>query len=542
MEIKRDIYFGQELDNHLQRGINKLADAVKSTMGPKGKLVLISRPGQHPLVTKDGVTVAQSINLVNEVENLGAQIIKESASRTAEEAGDGTTTATVLSQFIYNEGLRLKIAGFDIDQLKIGIELAKRNIINSIKENAVEVDGRDDLLKVATISANGEKDIATLIVDAIEAAGPDGHVIVEEAKGFNSSLTVVDGFQMERGFLSPYFVSDKNRMVCEFDKPLILMADRSFTNIRELMKPLEIALESGRPILVIANDIDGDAMSGLVVNRVKGSLRCCAIKSPGFGGTRHDMLLDLESVIGGKVIDASYDMTSFTEDMFGTCKKLIVHKNKTLILTDDMNSDQTKNRLRYIKERIQVPGISSDEKELLKYRKQQLSGGIAILRVGAATESELIERYDRVDDALHATRAALEEGVLPGGGMALYLACEDHEHAFKSKEVREDLDNNVLAGHDIIYNACKEPFKQILKNAGLSHHNILNDISKNRKNNNNVGYDIRNKKFGDMFELGVIDPAKVARCALENAVSAATMLLSADCSLIDLSVGQIVDE
>jgi chaperonin GroEL len=275
MEIKREIYSGQELDSLLQKGINKLADAVKVTMGPKGKLVLINRPGKHPLVTKDGVTVAQSINLVNEVENLGAQIIKESASRTAEEAGDGTTTATVLSQFIYNEGLKYKTAGFDIDQLKIGIDCAKRNIINSIKENAVEVNGKEDLLKVATISANGEKDIAKLIVDAIEAAGPDGHVIVEEAKGFQSSLTVVEGFQMERGFLSPYFVSDKNRMVCEFDKPLILMADRTFTNIRELMKPLEIALEASRPILVIANDIEGDAMQGLVVNRVKGSNGCC---------------------------------------------------------------------------------------------------------------------------------------------------------------------------------------------------------------------------------------------------------------------------
>src|SRR6056300_1607624 len=326
MEIKREIYTGQELDNHLQKGINKLADAVKTTMGPQGKLVLINRPGLHPIVTKDGVTVAQSINLVNEVENLGAQIIKESASRTAEEAGDGTTTATVLAQFIYNEGLKYKLAGFDMLRLKEGIKCAMETTIHQIKDSSLEIESTEDLLKVATISANGEEEIAKLIVDAIGAAGPDGHVIVEEAKGFKSSLTIVDGFQMERGFLSPYFVSDKNRMVCEFDNPLILMADRTFNSIRELMKPLEIALEAGRPILVIGNDIDGDAMQGLVVNRVKGSLRCCAIKSPGFGGSRHDMLLDLESVVGGKVIDTSFDMKTFTADLFGTCKKVIIHK------------------------------------------------------------------------------------------------------------------------------------------------------------------------------------------------------------------------
>lgn len=535
MEIKREIYSGQELDTHLKKGIDKLSNAVKVTMGPKGKLVLIHRPGQHPIVTKDGVTVAQSVNLTNEVENLGAQIIKESASRTAEEAGDGTTTATVLAQYIYNEGLKYKTAGFDIDQLKVGIELAKNTIAGLIKEASVEVEGNKDLLKVATISANGEKEVADLIVKAIDAAGPDGHVIVEEAKGFQSSLTVVDGFQMERGFLSPYFVSDKNRMVCEFEKPLILMADRNFTNIRELMKPLEIALEAGRPILVIGNEIENDAMQGLVVNRIKGSLRCCAIKSPGFGGTRHDMLLDLESIVGGKVVDASFDMTSFSIDMFGTCKKVLIHKSKTLIVNDSKENDASLRRIKVIKDRLTLPGISNDEKELLKYRLQQLSGGIAILRVGAATESELIERYDRVDDALHATRAALQEGVLPGGGMALYQASKKHEDIVREKTYQDKFDKSLLAGHDLLIQACKEPFKQILSNAGLSHHNILTDINKLSEEFSNVGYDVRNKKFGDMFDLGVIDPAKVSRCALENAVSAASMLLSADCSLINVT-------
>jgi chaperonin GroEL len=531
MEIKREIYSGQELDLKLKKGIDKLANAVKVTMGPKGKLVLINRVGRHPIVTKDGVTVAQSINLVDEVENLGVQVLKESASRTAEEAGDGTTTATVLAQFIYNEGLRYKTAGFDIEQLKLGINAAKEDVIKLIKENSIPVNGTDDLLKVATISANGEKDIAKLIVSAIEAAGPDGHVLVEEAKGFSSSLTVVDGFQMERGFLSPYFVTDKNKMVAEFKKPLILMADRNFNSIRELMKPLEIALDAGRPIIVIANDIEGDAMQGLVLNRVKGTLQVAAIKSPGFGGARHDLLLDLQTIIGGSVIDSGFDMSSFSLEMFGSCKKIIIHKNKTLVIRDESKSgEETIKRSSVIKEKLNYPGLSDNERLLLKYRLQQLSGGIAILRVGAATESELIERYDRVDDALHATRAALEEGVLPGGGIALYQYARQHE-----KMIDHDKnDKDVIAGHDLVISACKEPFRQILKNAGLSHHNILTNIHNHHESSSNVGYDVRNKEFGDMFDLGVIDPAKVARCAIENATSAATMLLSADCSLIEV--------
>lgn len=533
METKREIYSGQDLNLKLKKGIDKLANAVKVTMGPKGKLVLINRPGQHPIVTKDGVTVAQSINLVDEVENLGVQILKESASRTAEEAGDGTTTATVLSQYIYNEGLRYKTAGFDIEQLKLGINEAKNNIVDIIKNSSIPVDGNTDLMKVATVSANGEKDIAELIVSAIDAAGPDGHVLVEEAKGFSSSLTVVDGFQMERGFLSPYFVTDKNKMVAEFKNPLILMADRNFNSTRELMKPLEVALDTGRPIVVIANEIEGDAMQGLVLNRVKGSLQIAAIKSPGFGGARHDLLLDLQTIVGGSVLDSGFDMTSFKLEMFGTCKKIIIHKNKTLVIRENSeNSEETKARIKVIKDNLSYPGIDENERLLLKYRLQQLSGGIAILRVGAATESELIERYDRVDDSLHATRAALEEGVLPGGGMALFGAASIYE---KSVSDHDRLDKDRLAGRDLLINACKEPFKQILANAGLSYHNILTTIKGRGESSSNTGYDVRNKKFGDMFELGVVDPAKVSRCALENAVSAATMLLSADCSLIEVN-------
>jgi chaperonin GroEL len=530
MEIKREIYSGQELDSKLQKGINKLANAVKVTMGPKGKLVLIHRPGHHPIVTKDGVTVAQAINLVDEVENLGAQIIKESASRTADEAGDGTTTATVLAQYIYNEGLKYKTAGFDVMQLKEGVEYARSILTGLIKESARAVNNNDDLLDVATISANGEKEVAKLIVDAIDAAGPDGHVIVEEAKGFSSSLQVVDGFQMERGFLSPYFVTDKNKMTAEFKKPLILMADRSFNSVRELMKPLEVALDMGRPIIVIANDIEGDALQGLVLNRIKGSLRVAAMKSPGFGGARHDLLLDLESIVGGKVLDSAFDMTTFQPEMFGTCKKIIIHKSKTLVIKDEDRSEETQTRMDSIKNKLSYPGLDTNERELLRYRMQQLSGGIAILRVGAATESELIERYDRVDDALHATRAALEEGVLPGGGIALYrLADKLREYTL------EKYDKSFVAGFRLLTDACMAPFQQILDNAGLSHHKVLNEL---KETSAEFGYDVRHKKFGDMFTLGVLDPAKVARCAVENSVSAATMLLMADCSMIEVNSEQ----
>jgi chaperonin GroEL len=433
----------------------------------------------------------------------------------------------VLAQFIYNEGLKYKTAGFDVMQIKEGIEHARNILIKSIRDTSREVKNNDDLLKVATISANGEEEVAKLIVDAIDAAGPDGHVIVEEAKGFSSSLQVVDGFQMERGFLSPYFVTDKNKMTAEFSKPLILMADRNFSSVRELMKPLEAALELGRPIVVIANEIEGDALQGLVLNRVKGSLRVAGMKSPGFGGARHDLLLDLESIVGGKVLDSAFDMTSFEPKMFGTCKKMIIHKSKTLVIKEDSRSEETQSRMDTIKDKLNYPGISDNERELLKYRIQQLSGGIAILRVGAATESELIERYDRVDDALHATRAALEEGVLPGGGIALHRLSSNLTECDISKQSK-----SFIAGFRLLSDACLAPFQQILDNAGLSHHKVLNEL---KETESNFGYDVRNKKFGDMFDLGVLDPAKVSRCAVENAVSAATMLLMADCSMIEVN-------
>lgn len=527
LEKKREVIFKDELDVSLKKGIDILANAVKTTMGPKGRLVLIQRPGDHPIVTKDGVTVAQSVNLSDEVQNLGVKVIKEAAARTAEEAGDGTTTATVLAQKIYNEGLKMKAAGFQPDLLKKGIDSALFAIKQEISGHKKEVKDKEELLQVAMISANGEKETADLIVDAIEASGVDGNIIVEEAKGFKSSLNIVDGFRVERGFLSPYFVTDKNKMSCEFDKPLIFLANREFSSIRDLMKPLELSLEVSRPVLVIANDVEGDALQGLVLNKTKGALRVCAIKSPGFGNSRHDLLNDLQAVVGGTIVDASFDMNKFSMEDFGTCKKSITHRGNTLIVAQEGHNrdDKIQERVTAIKDQFENPSLEDVEVELLKYRLQQLSGGISILRIGAATESELIERYDRVDDALHATRAALQEGILPGGGVALARASKSLQHAIDAESSAD-----VRAGIEIMQRACVEPFKQIIRNGHNSPDSLLTQIL---STDDYTGYDARNDVLGNMFDIGIVDPHKVVRCAIENAVSAATMLLNVGCCMIE---------
>lgn len=527
---KREIVSGDSLRAALKRGIDQLADTVKVTMGPKGRLVLIQRQQGHPTVTKDGVTVANAINLVDEVENLGAQIIKEAAARTADQAGDGTTTATVLSQAIYNEGLKMIAAGYDLEALKKGVELGVNEATSFMRDHARTVNSKEDMTKVATISANGETEVADLIVSAIQAAGPEGHVIVEEAKGFKSSLTIVDGYKIERGYLSPYFITDKNKMTCEFENPVILMLDRNVSTIHEVMKPLEQALELNKPVIVIANDIEGEALQGLVLNKAKGALRVCGIKSPGFGGTRQALFSDLETVIGGQVLNSTFDIPEkFTADMFGTCKKVIIGKGSTLFVSEEnKNKSAIDKRIKSIKVDIEESGLEKDEIELLTYRMQSLSGGISILRVGAATESELIERYDRVDDALNATRAALVEGILPGGGVML-ARCS----FYLDSCLLNEKDEGVAAGIRVVKKACLEPFKQIIKNTGSSSEIYIEKIKSNK--NLNIGFDFRKGRSGDMYEMGIVDPAKVVRCALENAASSASMLLSAGSSLIETS-------
>lgn len=529
-EIKRKVFFNDQFKIGIKKGVDILADAVKITMGPKGKLVLIQRKNMHPIVTKDGVTVAQSINLENELQNLGVKVIKEAASRTAEEAGDGTTTSTVLAQAIYHEGQKMLSAGYQYDAIKQGIDKSLVVIKETLSTMKKDITNDEELNQVAMISANGEKDISKLIVDAIKAAGVNGNVIVEEAKGFKSELNIVDGFKLNRGYLSPYFVTDKNKMTCEFSKPLILLADREFNSIKDLMMPLELALEAGRPILVVANDIQGDALQGLVLNRVKGSLKVSAIKSPGFGVARHDMLLDLQSVVGGTVLTQSTDISQFKFEDFGSCEKIIISRTSTLVISKDNNrsKEDIKQRMEAIKSRLSESYLLEDaEKEVLEYRLSQLSGGISILRVGAATESELIERYDRVDDALNATKAAMEEGILPGGGVAL-VKCLTR----LKEEILKERNPDVIAGMQIMSRSITMPFKQIILNGNGSADGILSKLEDSK--NNNIGYDSRNKKFGNMYELGIVDPHKVVRCAIENATSAASMLLNTGCCMIDM--------
>ena len=354
---KRHVVFEEDLAQKLKKGVDTLANAVKTTMGPKGKLVLIQREHNHPTITKDGVTVARSIELSDELENMAVKVLKEAASRTSDDAGDGTTTSTVLAQAIFNEGLRMKSAGYQVDLLKSGIEKAVKIVIKDLSKNCKKVEDDSELKQVALISANGEEEITNLIVDAIKATGVDGSVIVEEARGFDSSLTIVDGYRLERGFLSPYFVSNKEKMNCEFNNPLILMADRSLNSIRDLMPILEMSLESSKPIVIIANDIDGEAMQGLVLNKTKGSLRVCAIKSPGFGASRHDLMLDLHAVVGGTIVDSTSDFSKFTMDDFGTAKKIIVGRSSTMIIANSKDNDQIHNRIVSIKERQQEPSV-----------------------------------------------------------------------------------------------------------------------------------------------------------------------------------------
>ena len=528
MDLKREVYFGEEFEVKIKKGVDTLANAVKVTMGPKGNLVLIQNGDHHPVITKDGVTVAKSINLEDEIENLGAKIIKEAAARTADEAGDGTTTSTVLAQSIYKEGMKMKAAGFHVDLLKKGINIGLEATKNSLKNIKKDLDTDEELFQVAKISANGEEEIARLIVNAIKAAGPDGSIIVEEARGFKSTLNVVDGFKVDRGYLSPYFVTDKNKMTCEFDNPLIILADREFNSIRDLMKPLELSLEMSRPVLLIANDLQGDAMQGLVVNKTKGALRISAIKSPGFGTSRHDMLLDLNAITGGTIITDSFDMSEFSVDDFGTCSKSIISRTSTLIVSksSEKAKDLIDERIGSIKDRLANGyDLQENEKEVLTYRLQQLSGGIAILRVGAATESEFIERYDRVDDALSATKAALEEGILPGGGVSFVKTVKHLESLIENEK-----DSSVKAGIEIMARSLTAPFTQIVSNGNRSSMSLLEEVIRLE---NNHGYDAKNGKFGDMYQIGIIDPHKVARSAIENATSAASILLSVGCCMIE---------
>jgi len=529
-DISRKIVkFDLDLTERLIEGVNIIANAVKTTMGPKGRNVLIERPGQHPIVTKDGVTVAKSVNLSDQFKDLGVQIIKDASSRTAEEAGDGTTTSMVLAQTLYTEGLRMIAAGHDQTEIRNGMLKGSEIILGELKKLSKQINSKEELLQVALVSANGEQEIAELISNAIDQIGVDGVVTVEEAKGFKSSLSVVEGFSIDRGFLSPYFITDSDKMLSSFEKCLILICNKKFDSLKDIIKPLEIAAESGRPLLIIANDIEGDAMQGLVLNHVKGALKNCAIKSPGFGQARHEMLEDIAVLTNGKVFGEGDSFDNFSYEDFGQCKKVIVKRTSTLLVTGEEDSEAVKNRVQSIREQLDSEEIDEQDREVLSYRLKKLIGGVALLRVGASTEAEMIERKDRVDDALHATRAALEEGVLPGGGVALVRASKAITE-FNSINSNQSFKSDYLIGLRIVESACKMPLQQIVKNTGRSSDLVLQKVLEGSKT---FGYDARNEKYGDMIDLGILDPHKVVRCAVENAMSVASMLLSVGCAMIE---------
>ena len=523
--INRIIKFDIDSRESLLSGVNILADAVKITMGPRGRNVVIENPGGHPVLTKDGVTVAKAINLKDSFSNLGVQMIKEAASRTAETAGDGTTTATVLTQSIFSEGLKMLAAGYPASDIKKGIEIASAMIIENLKKNAIPVTKEEEIEQVATISANGEESVGSLICEALKAVGSDGVVTVEEAKGFSSSLSIVEGMQINRGYLSPYFITNQEKMTAELEKPYIALLNMKVDNMHEVMPLLEKVSSSQRPILIVADDVEGEAMQGFVVNKNRGALKICAIKAPGFGESRINMLGDLAAVLGTKVISHANGekISDISLEDLGTCKRVIVGRTGTIFIGAEGSEKEIKKRVDNIRSQAFDVGLDSDEKNLLKQRLSSLAGGIALLRVGGATEAELRERRDRVDDALSATQAAIEEGILPGGGVAL---------AISAAEISYDSDfDGVSAGVQSVKRACLMPRKQIVINAGGAADLVLEKI-RNVKNKSH-GYNALTDEFGDMFDMGIIDPLKVVRSALENSASAASMMLTVGCAMVE---------
>ena len=523
------VNFDAQARAQLAEGVDILADAVRVTMGPAGRNVVIERPGEMPILTKDGVTVAQAINLRDKFRNLGVQMIKEAASRTADTAGDGTTTATVLAQSIFSEGMRVLAARASSVELKRGIDIASQLVIEELLSMAVPITDDDDVVNVATISANGERDIGVLIGEAISKVGREGVVTVEEAKGFKTSLTVVDGMQVDRGYLSPYFITNPERMSCELDNPFILITGKKLSSTKEIVPVLEKILEAGRSVLIIAEDVDGEAMQTLVVNKAKGSLSVCAVRAPGFGEQRIGILEDLSTLVGGTVIidAAGLKLETTTLQQLGSCKKVVVTRNTTTLIGCGGDSSKIAERTDLLRQRLVDPYVSDEEKHSLKTRIAKLAGGVAVIHVGGATEVELRERKDRVDDALSATRAAIAEGIVTGGGLALVKA---------SKVLRSDhpslvsLERDVKLGVEIIRRACMSPFRQIIVNAGRSPEVILDKIT---ESDDDLVYDVRHDCYVRASDCGVIDPVMVVRSALENASSAAGMMLTVGCTVVE---------
>ena len=524
--MAKQIVFNNDAREQLRKGVDELANAVKVTLGPKGRNVVIDKKFGAPQVTKDGVTVAKEIELEDGIQNMGAQMVKEVASKTNDQAGDGTTTATVLAQAIVNTGLKNVTAGANPMDLKRGIDKAVAEIVKSIKEQAQEVGGDiQKIRQVATISANNDSAIGDIIAEAMEKVTKDGVITIENAKGIDTTVKVVEGMQFDRGYISPYFVTDTEKMECSYDNPYILIYDKKISTMKDLLPVLEKVVNTGRPLLIIAEDVESEALATLVVNRLRGSLKIAAVKAPGFGDRRKEMLEDIAILTGGTVIseEKGYKLEDADLSMLGQSEKISIDKDNTTIVSGKGNSDAIKARVGQIK--AQIEKTTSDyDREKLQERLAKLAGGVAVIYVGAASEVEMKEKKDRFDDALHATRAAVEEGIIPGGGTALIRAAQ------KLEAVKPENEDEKL-GIEIIRRAVEEPLRMIVENAGLEGSVVVNEV-KNDKGD--YGYNARAEKYENLFQSGVIDPAKVTRVALENAASIAGMLLTTECVLCDI--------
>ncbi|PID59381.1 MAG: chaperonin GroEL [Ignavibacteriae bacterium] len=518
------VEYSSEARAGLKIGVDKLANAVKVTLGPKGRNVVIDKKFGAPTITKDGVTVAKEIELEDPTENMGAQMVKEVASKTSDVAGDGTTTATVLAQAIYREGLKNVTAGANPMDLKRGIDLAVNKVIEYLKSVSKEVEGKDEIAQVGAISANNDKSVGEWIAEAMEKVGKDGVIQVEEAKGTDDSLDIVEGMQFDRGYLSPYFVTDSESMEAVLEDPQILIHDKKISAMKDLLPILEKVAQSGRPLLIIAEDLEGEALATLVVNKLRGTLKVAAVKAPGFGDRRKAMLEDIAILTGGTVIseERGYKLENATVEYLGTAKKVVIDKDNSTIVEGAGSSEDIKKRINEIKS--QIENTSSDyDREKLQERLAKLSGGVAVLKVGAATEVEMKEKKARVEDALHATRAAVEEGIVAGGGVALVRAASVLDD-FKGSNP----DQNT--GIKLVQKAMEEPLKQIVNNAGLEGAVVLNKVKEGK---DDFGFNAANDKYVNMIGEGIIDPTKVTRTALENAASISSLLITTEAVIFE---------
>ena len=521
--MAKEIFFSDKARNGLFEGVTKLADAVKVTMGPRGRNVLIQKSYGAPHITKDGVSVAREIELQDTLENMGAQLVKEVASNTADEAGDGTTTATVLAHSIFKEGLRNITAGANPIEVKRGMDKASAAIIEELKKISKEVKDKKEIAQVATISANSDSVIGDLIAEAMDRVGKDGVITVEEAKGINDDLEVVEGMQFDRGYISPYFVTNTEKMTCELESPIILLTDSKLTSLKDLVPMLEQVQQSGRPLLIIADDIEGEALSTLVLNKLKGVLNITAVKAPGFGDRKKEMLKDIAILTGATLITEELGLTleKATLADLGHAARVVIDKDNTVIVDGKGDANAVAARVNEIK--TQVASTTSEyDKEKLQERLAKLSGGVAVIKVGAATETEMKEKKDRVDDALSATKAAVDEGIVIGGGAALIKA---------SQAVKLDLKEDEAVGAEIILRAVFAPMKQIAQNAGFDAGVVADKIANSTEAN--LGFNAATGEYVDMLEAGIIDPLKVERVALQNATSVASLLLTTEATVSD---------